>query len=132
MSALHTQPTEGDQSTSKTILVVEHDASIGELLTLAISQETPFKALLVLDGFEALQLVHEYTPSLFILDYHLPDINGIALYDRLHAQKELASTPALLISANLPNHEIGNRHLTGMRKPFDLNQLLDTIERLVG
>jgi DNA-binding response OmpR family regulator len=131
MSAMHTQPKEGDQRNSKTILVVEDDASIGELLTLAISQETPFKALLVLDGFEALQLVHEYTPSLFILDYHLPDINGIALYDRLHALKELASTPALLISANVPHREIAKRSLTGMRKSFDLNQLLATIERLV-
>jgi CheY-like chemotaxis protein len=132
MSAMHTQPKEGDQRNSKTILVVEDDAFIGELLTLAISQETPFKALVVPDGFEALQLVHEYKPSLFILDYHLPDMNGIALYDRLHALKELASTPALLISANLPNRELAKRQLTGMRKPFDLNLLLETIERLVG
>jgi DNA-binding response OmpR family regulator len=132
MSDMHTQPTEGDQRNSKTILVVEDDASVGELLTLAISQETPFKALLVLDGFEALQFVHEYKPSLFILDYNLPDINGIALYDRLHALKELAGTPAVLISANLPQRELATRQLTGLRKPFDLNQLLETIERLVG
>lgn len=132
MSAMHTQSTEGDQRNSRTILVVEDDAFIGELLTLAIAQETPFKALLVPDGFEALQLVHEHKPSLFILDYHLPDINGIALYDRLHALEELASTPAVLISANLPQRELAKRQLTGLRKPFDLDQLLENIERLVG
>src|SRR5205807_685509 len=54
------------------ILVVEDDRDIGVFLVEAITQETPYQALLVADGFQALNLVREITPVLVLLDYHLP------------------------------------------------------------
>ena len=91
-----------NSSTTKTILVVEDDRDIGEFLDLALTQETPYHALLVADGFQALRVVREIKPDLLILDYHLPNMDGIELYDHLHATKGLEDTPAILLSANLP------------------------------
>ena len=116
----------------KMILVVEDDTSIGALLLQVIEQETPYQALLVTDGFQALKLINEIKPHLFLLDYQLPKMNGIDLYDRLHATKELEETPAIMISAYLPKHEIQKRSLIGMRKPFELGELLDTVEQLLA
>ncbi len=86
----------------KMILVVEDDAGIGSFLVQAITQETPYLALLVSDGFQALNAVANVKPSLFILDYQLPRMNGIELYDRLHTTKEMEHVPAIIISARLP------------------------------
>jgi len=124
------RPTERSASI-KTILVVEDDIGIGSFLAQAISQETHHQALLVTDGFQALKTVMDIKPSLFILDYQLPRMNGIELYDKLHAIERLENVPAILISARLPKQEIDKRHITGMSKPLELDEFLHTIEELL-
>src|SRR5437899_8002896 len=121
---------EGD-ITVKTVLVVEDDTGIGNFLVQAISQETSHHALLVADGFQALKTVASIKPSLFILDYQLPRMNGIELYDQLHAIQGLENTPAIVISARLPRTDIERREIIGMSKPLDLDDFLQTIEKLL-
>ena len=116
----------------KTIIVVEDDEAIGSFLVQAISQETNYQAMLLTDGFQCLKAVTNIKPNLFILDYHLPSMNGIELYDQLHAKEELEHIPAILISAQLPGKDIEKRDILGMNKPLELDELLHTIEDMVG
>ena len=122
---------QGEQKSQKIILLVEDDANIGEVLTQAINQETPYKALLVADGLEALQAIQEIQPSLFILDYQLPHMNGIDLYDKLQTIESLVHVPAIMMSARLPQKELDKRNILGMNKPIDLDEFLQTIEDLL-
>jgi DNA-binding response OmpR family regulator len=117
---------------AKTVLLVEDDLDIGEFLLQIIGEETSFHALLASDAFEALRLIHEITPDLFLLDYQLPRMNGIELYDQLHRTKGLEDIPALMISARLPKQDIEKRSIRGMNKPFELNELLETLETLLA
>lgn len=119
-------------ATVKTILVVEDDIGIGSFLVQAISQETRHQAMLVPDGFQALNVTKNIKPNLFILDYQLPKMNGIELYDRLHATEGLENVPAILISARLPRVEIAKRKIIGMNKPLELDDLLHAIEKLLA
>jgi CheY-like chemotaxis protein len=116
----------------KVILVVEDDIAVGELLLLALARETSYQPLLVSTEQEVLRAVQAVKPTLFLLDYQLPQMTGIELYDDLHARKELATVPAIVMSANLPYHELQERHLVGVEKPFDLDDLLQTIERVLA
>ena len=116
----------------KTILVVEDDVGIGSFLAQAISQETNHQAMLVTDGFQAMKTVTEIKPDLFILDYQLPRMNGIELYDKLHAIKGLEKVPAILISARLPKHELDKRKIVGMNKPLELDEFLQTVDELLA
>src|SRR5438105_3562248 len=100
-----------EKYTVKTILIVEDDEYIGEVLVQAIVQETSHFAILVPDGQAALHTVTEVKPSLFILDYQLPRMNGIELYDHLHAIPELVPIPAMMISARLPQRELEKRRI---------------------
>ena len=113
------------------ILVIEDDDSIGTFLVEALSQETPYKAILVTDGLQALQLVHNVKPSLVITDYRLPHINGLELYDMLQSLQLLKNTPTIIMSAHLPVQEVRKRNLIGLNKPFELDDLLNTVERLL-
>ena len=115
----------------KTILVVEDDTDIGSFLVQAISQETPHHAMLVTDGFQALKALTNIRPSLLILDYHLPSMNGIELYDRIQEMNMHDNLPTILISARLPKQEIAKRKITGMAKPLELDEFLQTIEQLL-
>jgi CheY-like chemotaxis protein len=115
----------------KTILLVEDDANIGEVLMQAITQETPYFAILAADGFEALNRIKGVKPSLFILDYHLPRMNGLELYDQLHIIVGLEHIPAIMVSARLPRQELKKRNILGINKPLDLDEFLQTIDQLL-
>ena len=123
-----------EQATTKTILLVEDDPYISSFLEEAIEQETPYRAIIATDSHAALKLVQHFTPCLFILDYGLPDMNGIELYDRLHSNRALAPIPAILITANrqIPQQQLQQRQLITFRKPFDLDPFLATIENLLA
>lgn len=125
-------PSEGKYKGAKTILIVEDDPSIGEFFVEAITEENRHVALLVTSGFEALEIIKEVTPDLFLLDYHLPHMNGIELYDRLHATKGLERVPTIMTSAGVLEHNFQNRPIVGISKPVELNKLLDLIEELLA
>ncbi len=116
----------------KTILVVEDDADIGSFIVQAILQETSHYALLVADGFQCLKAIHDLQPDLIIIDYQLPHMNGIELYDRLIDIENLKACSTIMVSARLPTQEIVKRKIVGMKKPFELLDLLNTIERLLA
>lgn len=116
----------------KTILVVEDDADIGSFIVQAILQETSHYALLVTDGFQCLKTIHDLKPDLIIIDYQLPHMNGIELYDRLIDIENLKACSTIMVSARLPTQEIVKRKIVGMKKPFELLDLLNTIERLLA
>jgi len=121
-----------DHVVSKTILLVEDDEVTGSLISEIIMQETPHHVLLARDGFQALELVTEFEtrPHLFILDYRLPGMDGIKLYDQLHAIHELDHIPAIILSASIEEHkdQIQTRNIIGLGKPFDTDEFLLTIE----
>jgi len=112
----------------KTILVVEDDADIGAFIVQALTQETPHHTLLVADGIQALQVTRNLIPDLFIIDYLLPHMNGIELYDILQSRQELAAIPTIIISTHLPIQEIIKRKIIGFKKPFELQELLGIIQ----
>src|SRR5438034_6266798 len=47
-------------------------------------------------------------------------------------KNELRTVPAIVMSANLPRSELQERHLVGVEKPFDLDDLLQTIEHVLA
>jgi CheY-like chemotaxis protein len=117
---------------TQTILVVEDDFAIGGLLVDVINEETPYKAFLTSSGEQALQFVRSLKPDLFLLDYQLPCMNGLELYDTLHAMKGFVAIPALFMSANAPVSELEKRHVSFISKPFELEEMLNTIDVLLS
>src|SRR5438067_12901970 len=116
----------------KTILVIEDDENIGDFIAQALQLETPYQTLLATSGEEALEQVKSIKPNIFLLDYMLPDVNGIELYDQLHSITEFEHIPAIMMSANLPTRELRKRQIMCLKKPFELDELLQTIEKLIA
>ncbi len=116
----------------KTVLIVEDDEAIGEFLVQVIQQETPYQAVLAPDGFQALKMLRTLKPDLFILDYNLPYMNGLQFYDTIHTVKALEHLPVLIVSAETARiqKEVKARQLWQLKKPFELTDLLEAIERL--
>jgi len=116
----------------KTILIVEDDGAIGEFLVEMLKFFTPYQALLATDGMQALEMVKTVVPDLFILDYFLPKMNGLELYIHFQEREELWATPVLLMSASNPVQEIEEHRISFIKKPFELDDLLQMIETLLS
>ncbi len=132
MSSERLSREKNQQAAPQWILIVEDDTAIGELLTLALAYETRYQPRLVGSGQEALRAVEAVHPILLVLNYQLPDMTGLEVYDTLHARSEFATLPAIVLSANVPQEELRKRHLVDVEKPFDLDDLLQTIERVLA
>ncbi len=115
----------------KTILVVEDDEDVGAFVVNALVTETPYQALLATNGQQALEIVRSLKPNLLLLDYRLPDMNGLEIYDLIHEQKEYTDVHAILMSANMPKEATKERNIVALKKPFELDELLQTIESLL-
>jgi len=118
-----------------TLLIVEDDESIGELLTQTIKSETPYAVLLVTDAVQALKAVEAFKPSLFILDYHLPGIDGLEVCRQLRRERTTATTPILMLTAKaeeidkVVGLEVGaDDYVT---KPFGRRELLARVRALL-
>ena len=122
-----------EEAPNQTILLVEDDEDISFFMTQVLASETPYEAVHAPDATSALEVVDSVKPDLFILDYRLPDLNGLELSDRLHAIEGLETVPTMMISANmLPRDELQQRHITYLKKPFDLSHLLAAVEKLLA
>jgi|GEM_PF-418757 len=126
----------GEQAAGLTILIVEDDEDTLVFLKLALTSETPYGVLLMKSGIETLQRLNEVEavqPALLLLDYHLPKMTALDLYDRLHAQAKLAQVPALMITADPLCGEIrralAERNIALLEKPFGLDELFQRIEQ---
>lgn len=89
--------------TRNTILIVEDDLGIAELLAEKVS-ECCFTPILMQSASEALEWLKSNTPFLMLLDYSLPDINGkefIAELNNSHIQ-----TPPFIVTTGQGDERI--------------------------
>jgi CheY-like chemotaxis protein len=83
-------------------------------------------------GRTGLQEIMRHQPDLVLLDWMLPDGNGLEVCRRLRANRLTAETPIIMISAD---HSIFETAMAAgvtfcIGKPFDLDKLIAEIERL--
>jgi DNA-binding response OmpR family regulator len=121
-----------EQAKTHIILVVEADAEIGSFLLEAFAQEASYQMILLTHSLPALEVAKEIKLDLFILNYYLPQANGIELYDRLHAIKGLEDVPAIMVSTNLPEEEVKRRNIVGVKTPVEVEEFLDVIQKALA
>lgn len=109
------------------VLAVEDDNDLREFYGTLLREEG-HQVRLARNGLEALHQL-DWTPDLILLDLMMPVMDGYEFLRRLRASPKGASIPVLVLSAALPP---GRATLRGaqavLRKPFDFDRMLRTIE----
>ena len=83
---------------SHTILVVDDDPHIRELLSFALAKNG-LRALEAEDGEAALAAIERSPPDLLVLDINMPRMDGLELCRRLRADLRYAALPILFLSS---------------------------------
>jgi DNA-binding response OmpR family regulator len=115
-----------------TILLIDDDPTLLEVLTLALEQ-TGHVVVRAVDGFEALEQLRTHEPDAIISDVNMPRLDGFALCRKLRAEGD--HTPLVLLTSRdeeideALGLELGaDDYVT---KPFSTRVLLARIEALL-
>jgi DNA-binding response OmpR family regulator len=120
--------------TPATILVAEDQDDLREMLayTLRLAGHDVVSAP---DGEAAMVQAELSHPDLIILDMHMPFLDGAQVCERLKSQDEFQGTPILIISAQGSAEEVQAGLQAGaheyLRKPFEINLLMERVEALL-
>lgn len=116
-----------------TIVIVEDNEAIAQLVQELLIEELSCEALVAGDGIHGLEMIRKARPNLVILDIGLPGLDGFQVYDFLQQDRHLRSIPLLFLTASdYPDSYFLRRGISHhIRKPFDLDDLLKHVERLV-
>lgn len=118
---------------SRLIAIVEDDDLLASTCRQALEQERGWTSLVLGDGEEALRVLPTARPDIILLDVTLPGLDGVSLYRMLRGRRETRDTPILIVTAShdWELQRLGLEPHQWLRKPFDLDDLLAAMERLL-
>lgn len=121
-----------DAVKSATILVVDDDPTILDLIGMALSFEG-FACIGARNGELGLERVEESNPALVLLDVSMPVMDGREFYRRLRADGH-REVPVVVMTAGQHAEktcaELGAQDY--LTKPFNLDDLLACVEKWTG
>jgi len=94
---------------AKTILIVEDDKFLRELITQKLIKEG-YETSEAIDGEEGIKKIKEEKPDLVLLDLILPGIDGFEVLSKMKEDPALAQIPVIILS-NLGQKEDVERGL---------------------
>jgi CheY-like chemotaxis protein len=113
------------------ILVVDDDHAIREFIRLGL-EDVGYEVVVATDGAEALEAIRQRQPRLILLDMRMPGMNGWEFAEQYRGALS-PQAPIVMMTAGRDAQakasEIGAAGWLG--KPFDLDQLVTTVGRLV-
>ena len=111
------------------ILIVDDDADILKLLEMRLVA-SGYQVTTAHSAQQALSLFSMQTPALVISDLRMPDIDGFALFEAVHALNP--TVPFILLTAHgsIPDavHATQQGVFSFLTKPFDSKSLLEQVE----
>ena len=113
-----------------TILVVDDEPGIREVIVMLL-QDEGYRVLQAENGARALELLRAEQPDLLVLDIMMPVLDGFEVLRRLREMPDFEATHVILMSAAVrptPDYQVA----AFLPKPFELDQLLQTIHELLG
>ena len=124
--------TSSSDSTKK-VLVVDDDPTIGDLIAMALTFEG-FDPVLVRDGEQALRAARSLRPDAITLDLEMPGRDGRSILRSLQADDETRQVPVVVVSANCHSLSTQEEGLVArtVPKPFELPALVEAVGSVVG
>lgn len=117
----------------KRILVVDDEAQILKLLKDALAS-FGYRVDTAPDGETALQAVREHIYDAAILDFSLPDMDGLMIHREIRQIDEELGKNTLFVSGHAQSdHNLGYYSTYGvgfLSKPFNVEEVIDSLESL--
>ena len=116
---------------AKTILIVEDDRNIADLLRLYLEKEG-YEVAIAYTGLKGIEKFREVQPSLILLDVMLPEMDGWSVCRTIRSESKV---PIIMLTAKSETED----KVTGLKqgaddyitKPFEMKEVLARIEAVL-
>jgi len=135
MTSDETSPTgSANADTRRKILLVDDDAEIIEAIRFALESKG-YLVLVARDGNQGLAMAEREAPDLMILDMMMPKRSGFLVLEKLRRSNP-NPLRVIMITANEGSRHKAYAEMLGvddyLRKPFAMDRLIETVERLMA
>ena len=118
----------------ETILVVDDNLENTRFMVDYLLAPSGYAPMVATDGRQGLEIALAKRPDLIILDFRLPEMSGIEVLRALREKQ--CDIPVVFLTAYGSEEDIVTCFRLGVKdyfsKPFDVQQMLATIERVLG
>jgi CheY-like chemotaxis protein len=133
---IFTDPAPGSPSPAHTLLYIEDDPANAALMRCIMALRPAITLLGATAGRSGVALAQEQRPNLVLLDFHLPDMNGDQVLERLLGDPRTAEIPVVVLSGDATPGQIDRLLALGARryvtKPFNVRAFLDSVDDLLS
>ncbi|NLF51567.1 MAG: response regulator [Leptolinea sp.] len=116
------------------VLVIDDDPTIARIAKLTLKNQG-YDVVLAEDTKTGLKELFQETTDLVLLDYMLPEQNGLAFLKDIRAEPELRNLPVIMLTTIGSSDVVHAAKLLGandfITKPFTLETLIERVSRLV-
>lgn len=117
------------------VLAVDDSASMRQMVSFTL-KGAGYDVVEAKDGVEALGIAKTTSFNLVVTDVNMPNMDGISLIRELRALPDYKFTPMLMLTTESGTDKKSEGKAAGATgwivKPFNPEQLLATIKRVVG
>lgn len=116
----------------RALLIAEDNLDNADI-TCEVLQMFGYRVVWARDGREALECAARLRPELILMDWHMPNLDGVGATRLLKADPALAGIPVVFVTAFAMDHEVRKCLESGavahVPKPIDFNRLSILIEQ---
>ena len=116
------------------ILIVDDDREIVEVVGVAL-EAAGYEVIVARDGNQGLAMVEREDPDLVILDMMMPKRSGFLVLERLRRTRRVPIR-VIMVTANEGSRHKAYAETLGVddyiRKPFPMDRLVGSVNRLLG
>jgi CheY-like chemotaxis protein len=115
------------------IIVADDEVLLAEMLANFL-EDAGYEVAIATHGKRALELIKERVPALLITDFMMPLMTGLELAEAIRADRKTCNLPIILVSGaqGTAARERKDLFTEVLDKPYDMNQMLDTLEKLLS
>ena len=117
------------------VLIVDDNRELLQLLTDALEQLGRFKVVTAQDGIEGLERYFEMRPDCMIIDIMMPGLDGFQLVRALRGDPESAETPLIFLTALAQDRDRVTGFISGIDqylvKPVKPQELVAAVQQAI-
>ena len=117
------------------ILAVDDSKTIRDLISHILVEEK-HEVITACDGVEAYELAQTMTVDLALVDFNMPNMNGLKLVGKLREMNSYKFTPILIVTTENDDYRKNKARSVGatgwLAKPFTAERLVGAVNKLLS